>query len=435
MLKRKKKKKKKKKKTSPAIEEETEEKKSPTKKNKKVVRFDHVQVNEFKRCMGLDGVPADGGWPLGLDFEYPVERTFYLDLDIFERQRQLELQKRWAQCIRERRIEIHHYNSKHTHSNHNHNHKDADHQSQSPEWIDADYLTPDHLETRPADFKRRQERNYSSYEDGNIDPQTEAQEIAREGVNLLFRPLREDKRMEILVQAASDQHSDQNDTHQSTDSISQHNSPSKCKKHSHNRKHQHSNDNGVVTRSRSNSCSSSNHHSLEQQQPYYESVEIKHVRNELEQLRFHRSTEHLGCNCKRRKFNRRMNERKLREELRKHGITNTNNSSKKKQTREDLEQMLKKVVDEQGCCYGNDCPCVRNGVNCSADTCSCYQNQTSSSNIGKNPTIEQMKSNCGNRYGLYVVDFDHINKQRTKFTTAKPKLNASQLCQQIGDTS
>lgn len=93
--------------------------------NSKQVSFNTVHVNEFHRCLGLDGVPSDGGWPLGLAFnrhhvignntfddddnggsnatDHDDKEAFVcsysIDIDTFEKDRQEELKLRWENCI------------------------------------------------------------------------------------------------------------------------------------------------------------------------------------------------------------------------------------------------------------------------------------------------------------------------------------------------
>ena len=56
----------------------------------------------------------------------------------------------------------------------------------------------------------------------------------------------------------------------------------------------------------------------------------------------------------------------MREELRRRKIKGGNLS------REKLEEMLHDAIEKEPCCWGNDCPCVKSGIGCQADTCSCW---------------------------------------------------------------
>lgn len=86
--------------------------------------------------------------------------------------------------------------------------------------------------------------------------------------------------------------------------------------------------------------------------------------------------------------------------------------------REELEQLLYDTVEEQGCCAGNDCPCARSGIGCQSDTCSCWHmsHTTHKKDHGasgaENVSPEDAEVRCGNRNGIYVVDFEKIAKHR-----------------------
>lgn len=130
--KRKKKKKKKKSKHTSSTATTTDK---PLRQDKHVA-FDKVVIREFRRCLG-EGVPSDGGWPLGLDMEASFSHA--MTLDDYETAKQEKLRNRWL------------------------------------EWYypDSDQV-PETLETRPFDYKS--------------------------GVkNQLFRSLTEHSRMKLLL--------------------------------------------------------------------------------------------------------------------------------------------------------------------------------------------------------------------------------------------
>ncbi|GAX28229.1 hypothetical protein FisN_27Hh123 [Fistulifera solaris] len=105
------------------------------------VTFNQVVVREFKRCLG-EGVPGDGGWPLGMEMKACFSQT--LKIEDYETAKAEKLQRRWKECYPDRGDKI-----------------------------------PETLETRPFDYKR--------------------------GVsNLLFRSLPEHNRMKVLL--ASGEH-------------------------------------------------------------------------------------------------------------------------------------------------------------------------------------------------------------------------------------
>jgi hypothetical protein len=180
-----------------------------------------------------------------------------------------------------------------------------------------------------------------------------------------------------------------------------------------------------VTRSRSASFA-------EQYNDTYTQVEVHHVRNKLESLRNSRSKEgNTGCTC--RKLNayllppggggkeahsRRMNERKVKEELRKRYLL-----PQEVKTREELEILLHDTVEKEPCCL-DDCACVRDGIECQADTCKCWYT-THQSEKGKKhddiPSIEKINSRCGNRFGIYTVDNVKIDDFRSSYICVEIK--------------
>ena len=153
-----------------------------------------------------------------------------------------------------------------------------------------------------------------------------------------------------------------------------------------------------------------------------------HVRNELEQLRNERNKSGAtGCNC--RKLNvylppkdgggkkaqhKRLKPSKLHQELKKRNLFDASMS------REDMEKLLHKTIEEEPCCRDEDCFCVRNGINCQADACSCWHDshvhvkRYSDSGPLSNQDIQ---TRCGNPLGMYVVDLDGIDQYRNKIVT------------------
>jgi hypothetical protein len=109
--------------------------------SEKRVTFDQVVIREFKRCLG-EGVPGDGGWPLGMGMKACFSQT--LKMKDYEDAKAAKLLHRWKEC-----------------------------------YPDCQDKMPKMLETRPFDYKR--------------------------GVsNLLFRSLSEHCRMKVLL--ASGEH-------------------------------------------------------------------------------------------------------------------------------------------------------------------------------------------------------------------------------------
>jgi hypothetical protein len=166
----------------------------------------------------------------------------------------------------------------------------------------------------------------------------------------------------------------------------------------------------------------------EQYNDIYTQVKVHHIRNELEQLRNSRSGEgSTGCTCRklhvylpppnagRKAAHRRTKPAKVKEELRKRHALPEGTVS-----REELERRLHDLVEEEPCCT-SDCPCVRAGIVCQIDSCSCWMishQMDKGKQFVRNPTTEQIQQRCGNRYGMTTIDCTEINQYRKKFVCA-----------------
>ena len=169
----------------------------------------------------------------------------------------------------------------------------------------------------------------------------------------------------------------------------------------------------------------------------------QHIQHELETLRIQRSDPaNLGCSCrklhvflpnsidkshhKKKGSHRRMPERKVCEELRRRGLLNKSNEN---MSREKMEVLLHDTIEKEPCCWGNDCPCVKNGIGCQADTCSCWHashdvahgstTNLHSASETHDQGMEVMKSRCGNVNGMYIVNFEEIAEYRKRYVAAK----------------
>ena len=358
-----------------------------TTKSRKRVSFDSIHVSEFKRDIGGDGVPADGGWPLTLSNK--LHRKFKVSVDDFETRKQTELRERYERYVLDRRrSKLKPISSRTRRKRSNSKHGDELKKSQ-PESVrvisqNKIYIPETFIfETRQFDHK---ERFSDRHREEGKDSELEWKEIHSTGRNMLFGQLCESKRKSILEQSRSEEDSDGSE------------SPKRSKRK------------GSIS------------------EEVFCSLEIKHIRNELEQIRIHRSAENAaGCSCrklhvvlpselnggKKSHHHRRLTERKVKEELRRRHISIPSNAK-----REELELLLHDEVEKHGCCYGNDCPCSRSGIGCQSDTCSCWH----MSHIGHkkvkgtgtvSPADAQVR--CGNRNGIYMVDFDAIEKYRNQF--------------------
>ncbi len=177
----------------------------------------------------------------------------------------------------------------------------------------------------------------------------------------------------------------------------------------------------------------------------------QYIQHELETLRIQRSDPaNLGCSCrklhiflqgsidkshqKKKGSHRRMPERKVCEELRRRGLLNKSNEN---MSREKLEILLHDTIENEPCCWGNDCPCVRNGIGCQADTCTCWHDShdaTHGASYHQHPKIEThdqgvevMKSRCGNANGIYIVNFEEIAKYRKRYVTTQVATESSDV--------
>ena len=182
-----------------------------------------------------------------------------------------------------------------------------------------------------------------------------------------------------------------------------------------------------------------------------DTVITQHIQHELETLRIQRSDPaNLGCSCrklhiflqgsidkshhKKKGSHRRMPERKVCEELRKRGLLNKSNEN---MSREKMEILLHDTIENESCCWGNDCPCVRNGIGCQADTCTCWHASHDVSHGAydhQHPKIEThdqgvevMKSRCGNINGIYIVNFEKIAKCRKQYVTTHVAMESSEV--------
>ena len=164
----------------------------------------------------------------------------------------------------------------------------------------------------------------------------------------------------------------------------------------------------------------------------------QHVQHDLETIRIQRSDPaNLGCSCrklhvflpgatdkshhKKKGSHRRLPERKVREELRRRGINQDG------MNREKLEKALHDAIEQEPCCWGNDCPCYRSGIGCQADTCSCWhpshdghagakkQVDNSEARNVVDQDVHDIEQRCGNANGMYVVNFGKIQRHREQF--------------------
>ena len=254
------------------------------------------------------------------------------------------------------------------------------------------------LETRPYDYKKKLP-SYGNGSKGKRDDLTEEEELFHNhrGRNPLFGIIKEDERRRVLLR-------DDHLLKRAEDA------DSKTPRQS------------AMKMTDEDQEDISNH---------MDPVFTQHIQHDLESLRIERSDPcNLGCSCrklnvflpgesdkshhKKKGSNRRMNERKVREELRKRGLLHKGNSD---MSREKMERLLHDTVASEPCCWGMDCPCVRSGVGCQADTCSCWKEADSEPKKEGESEVEAMQRKCGNVNGMYAVDMKTIKEHRQKFVT------------------
>jgi hypothetical protein len=282
------------------------------------------------------------------------------------------------------------------------------------------------LETRPYDYKKKipspnnAQGNRSSSSSGKENNLTEEEELLQnyKGRNPLFGIIKEDDRRKVLLR-------DDHLMKSMEDAIDS--SPRRSPRKRPQQQHQ-------------------NHQEDDDDSPPHldptDSAITQHIQHDLESLRIERST-NLGCSCrkphvflpgqsdkshhKKKGSHRRMNERKVREELRKRGLLHGNSDL----SRDTMEKMLQDAIESEPCCWGQDCPCVRSGIGCQADICSCWQEHSVTSALMNEKEdrddlrkvclsdVEVIERTCGNEYGMYVVDMKKINEYRQQYVATQ----------------
>jgi hypothetical protein len=345
-------KKKKKKISSPNSSSTTTQEKGTTKRG---VSFSNVRIRSYLRCFSSDSIPADGGWPLGME-SAKFEDADEVALEDYEQAKQESLKQRWERA-QEKSID----------------------QAVIENMTKRPPGTPFTFETRQWDYK-----------------------ISLK--NPLFRLLHEEQRQALFLGV-------------DYETLEQKPPSPKRRTRSNSVTSASDKSNNRARRSRSNSVSSDHFNET------YTQVAVHHVRNELEQLRNERcKSGATGCNCRKltvylppkdgsggkRAQHRRMKPSKLTQELKKRSIYNPNAS------REQLERTLHDAVEKEPCCRDDDCFCIRNGIDCQSDACSCWHDSHVHSKPGSAfPTIKEIKSRCGNPFGMYTVDVDVIDGYRS----------------------
>jgi hypothetical protein len=333
----------------------------------KKVAFATVHLHEFSRCLGVDGIPNEGAWPLGMSMDDIVWEE-QVPLEVYESEKQDRLQERYKTLS-------------------------VDDKSALPEPVGI-------LETRQWDYKYKQR-------------------------NPLFRTMGEKDRMRVLLADSTirttpteaDAAPVNNDTLAKITPVDRKMGRARS------------------TSFGSTSSTSASTTSWEHYNDKYTQVEVHHIRHEIEVIRTSREMEgSTGCTCRKlsvyipppnagkKAQHRRLNLPKLKEELRKRHLLPTEQT-----TRETLEHILAAAVEQEPCCT-DDCACVRNGIECQADACSCWHTThqvktnkpsaepaVATTSAYANLSVQDIQSRCGNKYGMYAVDLDEIDQYRSQW--------------------
>jgi len=380
----------------------------------KHVTFSYVSIRAFPRAFSGDAVPAHGGWPLGMKIE-GYEDFDKIPVEEYETMKQNNLHERWIAILSSTK------------------NKPAPSPKGSPKTLS------------PSKIKREKEKiideqiirlvNGINSSGRNDDDNNKPRSIVYESrqwdyrsrvKNPLFRSVSEDERHALFLQASGidpkilregQSHKNGNSSGRTrSNSIGNH-----CQ-------------GGRGIRSRSNSFCDHNLESVVEGKfnEEYNQAMVHHVRNELEQIRFERNKSGAtGCNCRKlvvyippkdgsggkKAQHRRLKPSKVVQELKKRHL---HDSSVASMSRDKMEKMLYNVVEKEPCCRDDACFCIRNGINCQADACSCWHD--SHVHVKRSDRVlsnDDIRKRCGNPLGIYLVDTEAIDSYRIEIVKKK----------------
>jgi hypothetical protein len=347
---------------------------SPVQANAKTVSFGDVQTRSFARSFYSDGVPSDGGWPLGFSNEEPYhDAPDPVSVEDYEIDKQARLEERWYQVV------------------------DTDGGETAP---------PQELETRQWDYKF-----------GTKNP--------------LFRALSEKARMHTIMGISENTASSPSSSPSKKTA-----SPTQGRRTRSNSDLGTRSSKGRTRSGSYSSSHSASLRSNSYTEDKDVDFEARHVMHELEQLRTSRSKRGAkGCTCRKllvyipppgsgkKAAHRRMKVPKLKEELR---ARNALSSLSPNASREEMERLLIELVQNEPCC-GPDCECVQNGIECQSDACTCWHAAAHHVKDGTTPLRPiQIEERCGNSFGMVTVDSDMIDAYRAPFLTCLPAEDTSE---------
>lgn len=328
----------------------------------KRISFSTVSTQTYPRTFSQVSVPADGGWPLGMELE-PLGSPAELSLEEFEAHRQQRLKERWEQLLHLQTVDE----------------TALVQMTKRPESGE-----PLALETRQWDYRSKLK-------------------------NPLFGALSEEQRQEIFLTSSSD--------------IAEGPFPPKGRARSNSvTDHAH----GSTSPKRRGRASSVGHaaelfnETYNQVDVHHVRNDLEKLRIERS------TSGATGCNCRKltvyvppkdgggkKAQHRRLKPSKLREELKKRNLYDESKS------REALEQILHDAVEKEPCCGTVDCFCYRNGIDCQADGCSCWHDSHVHTKTGnRHLSLQVIKQRCGNPLGTTTVDFEAIDSYRTRVLEA-----------------
>jgi hypothetical protein len=378
--------------------------------NSKRVYFSDVAIRAFPRAFSADTVPVHGGWPLGMELE-GYEDIDKVPIEEYETSKQNRLCERWRAILSSRDNKTQGSPSKSSSPSKKKKEKEKVVDEEIIRLIDVDAtvnecgVNDDHDATPTNKIYESRQWDY------------------RRLKNPLFGSVSEDQRHAIFLETNG------TDLSMVTESQNHNNNKNTGRARSNSMgNHSHI---GSSARSRSNSLGN---HDLGNSMKgkfneEYAQAMVHHVRNELEQIRFERNKSGAtGCNCRKlvvylppkdgsggkKAQHRRLKPSKVVQELKKRHLYDPSVAS---MSREQMEKILHKAVENEPCCRDDNCFCVRNGIICQADACSCWHdshvhvkhNSGSNSHVLSNDDI---RKRCGNPEGTYLVDSKAIDRYR-----------------------
>jgi hypothetical protein len=385
--------------------------------NSKRVYFSDVTVRTFPRAFSADTVPAHGGWPLGMEVE-GYEDVDKVPLEEYESSKQNRLCERWMAMLSTRDNNktppgspSKGSSSKGSSPSKKKKEKEKGIDKEVIRLIDVDANVNDcgvndGHDARPTN---------TIYESRQWD--------YRRFKNPLFGSVSEDQRHAIFLEASGTDASaiieSQNHNNKKNAGRTRSNSMGN---HSHNSSSPRSRSNSLGNHDLGNSMKGKFNEE-------YTQAMVHHVRNELEQIRFERNKSGAtGCNCRKlvvylppkdgsggkKAQHRRLKPSKVVQELKKRHLYDPSVAS---MSREQMEKILHKAVENEPCCRDDNCFCARNGIICQADACSCWHDshvhaKHSSGSSSHVLTNDDIRKRCGNPLGTYLVDSEAIDRYR-----------------------